>query len=156
MCAELGGAVDLVVDGGSGEVGIESTIVAFDREGVAILRPGGVAPEAIARVLGRPATTMASGRVRAPGMLLSHYAPATTLELCSGDEAAPRVAKLASRGWRVGVLSLTRTEVPGAAVTWDAGGDIAVFARLLYRWLHQADAEALDVLVVALPPGLGL
>ncbi len=35
---------------------------------------------------------------------------------------------------------------------WDAGGDIAVFARLLYRWLRQADAEALDVPVVPLPP----
>ena len=156
VCAELGGAVDLVVDGGPCEVGVESTVVAFDGEDVAIVRPGGVASEAIARVLGRPATTMASGPVRAPGMLPSHYAPATTLELCSGDEAAPRAAKLVSRGWRVGVLTLTRTEVPGAAVIWDAGGDIAVFARLLYRWLRQADAEALDVLVVALLPDEGL
>ncbi len=156
VCAELGAAVDLVVDGGPCEVGVESTIVAFDEEDVAILRPGGVSSEAIARVLGRPTTAMASGPVRAPGMLLSHYAPATTLELCSGDEAAPRAAKLVSRGWRVGVLSLTRTEVPGAAVTWDAGGDIAVFARSLYPLMRQADAEALDVLVVALPPDEGL
>ena len=50
------------------------------------------------------------------------------------------------------MLSLTRAEVTGAAVMWDAGGDIAVFARLLYRWLRQADAEALDVPVVPLPP----
>lgn len=156
VCAELGGAVDLVVDGGPCEVGVESTIVAFDGEDVAILRPGGVSSEAIARVLGRPATAMASGRVRAPGTLLSHYAPATPLELCCDDRAAPRAAKLVSCGWRVGVLSLTRTEVPGAAVTWDAGGDIAVFARSLYRWLRRADAEALDVLVVALPPDEGL
>ncbi|MHB1891342.1 MAG: L-threonylcarbamoyladenylate synthase [Acidimicrobiales bacterium] len=154
--AELGGTVDLVLDGGPCEVGVESTIVAFDGEDVAILRPGGVSSEAIARVLGRPATAMASGPVRAPGMLLSHYAPATTLELCSAEEAAPLATKLVSRGWRVGVLSLTRTEVPEAAVTWDAGGEIAVFARLLYRVLRQADAEALDILVVALPPDEGL
>ena len=156
VCDGLGSAVGLIVDGGPCEVGVESTIVAFEGDDVAILRPGGVSSEAIARVLGRRPTATARGAVRAPGMLASHYAPATSLELCSGDEAAPRAAELVSRGRRVGVLALVRTEVPGAAATWDAGGDIAIFARSLYRVMRQADAEALDVLVVALPPDEGL
>ena len=153
---ELGSAVALIVDGGPCEVGVESTIVAFEGDEVAILRPGGVNAEAIARVLGRRATASLRGAVRAPGMHPSHYAPATSLELCAGHEAAPRAAKLVSLGRRVGVLSLTRTEVSGAAATWDAGGDIAVFARSLYRVMRQADTEGLDVLVVALPPDEGL
>ncbi|MHB1487102.1 MAG: L-threonylcarbamoyladenylate synthase [Acidimicrobiales bacterium] len=153
---ELGDAVDLVIDGGPCDIGVESTIVAFAGGEVTILRPGGVSSEALARVLGRRALTTVRGPVRAPGMLASHYAPTTPLELCSPDEAALRGAELVSSGARVGVLSLAGIEVPGAAVVWDADGEIGAFARSLYRRLRQADAEALDVLVVALPPDEGL
>lgn len=156
VCDGLAGSVGLVVDGGPCEVGIESTIVAFDGDEVVILRPGGVTPEAIASVIGRQVRTGARGVVRAPGMLASHYAPATPLELCSADEAPARAAKLASLGERVGVLSLGRIEAPGAVATWDAGGDMAAFARSVYQVMRQADTEALDVLVVALPPAEGL
>ena len=156
VCAALGGAVDLVVDGGPCEVGVESTIVAFEGEDVVILRPGGVSSEAIAGVLGRGALATARRALRAPGMLASHYAPATMLELCSNKDAGVLAAELISTGRRVGVLSLTRIEVLGAAVAWDAGGEMAVFARSLYQRLRQADDERLDVLVVALPPDTGL
>ncbi|MDA8285910.1 MAG: L-threonylcarbamoyladenylate synthase [Actinomycetota bacterium] len=156
VCAALGGAVGLVVDGGPCEVGVESTIVALEGEEVAILRPGGVSPEAIAAVLGRRARTATLGAMRAPGMLASHYAPATVLDLCSSDDARARAAELISTGMRVGVLSLARIDVSGAAVAWDAGGEMAVFARSLYQRLRQADDEGLDVLVVALPPDAGL
>ncbi len=153
---DLGDEVDLVIDGGPCEIGVESTIVEFTEGEVAILRPGGVSPEVIARVLGRRARTTAHGPVRAPGMLPSHYAPRTPLELCAPDQVALRGADLVSSGARVGVLSLARIEVPGATVVWDADGEIAVFARSLYQRLRQADAQALDVLVVALPPDEGL
>ncbi|MHB1893956.1 MAG: L-threonylcarbamoyladenylate synthase [Candidatus Dormibacteria bacterium] len=153
---DLGGDVDLVIDGGPCEIGVESTIVAFSGGEVAILRPGAVSPELIARVLGRRPRTTGHGPVRAPGMLASHYAPTTPLELCAPDEVAGRGADLVSAGARVGVLSLAGIEVPGATVVWDAGGEIAVFARSLYQRLRQADAEGLDVLVVALPPDEGL
>ena len=156
VCVALGGAVDLVVDGGPCEVGIESTIVALEGEEVAILRPGAVSAEAIAGVLGRRALVPARRAVRAPGMLSSHYAPATMLALCSNRDASPRAAELVSTGRRVGVLSLVGIEVPGAAAIWDAGGEMAVFARSLYQRLQQADDEGLDVLVVALPPDAGL
>ncbi len=154
--AALGGAVDLVVDGGPCEVGVESTIVAFEGEEAAILRPGGVSPEAIAGVLGRRAREAPCAAARVPGMLASHYAPATMLELSSTDDVSSRATELISTGARVGVLSLARVDVLGAAVVWDAGGEMALFARSLYRRLSEADEEGLDVLVVALPPDVGL
>ncbi len=160
VCDGLAGSVGLVVDGGACEVGVESTIVAFDGDDVVILRPGGVTAEAIEGVLGRrpgAASGVASGAaMRAPGMLASHYAPATRLELCAAEEAGPLASALAAGTERVGVLSLTPTEAPGAVKTWDTGGDMELFARSLYHYLREADAEALDVLVVALPPGEGL
>ncbi|MHB1504339.1 MAG: L-threonylcarbamoyladenylate synthase [Acidimicrobiales bacterium] len=156
VCSDLGSAVDLVIDGGPCEIGVESTIVAFIEGKVTILRPGAISPEAIARVLGHRIGTTAHSPVRAPGMLASHYAPTTPLELCMPDEIALRGAELVSAGARVGVLALVRIEVPGATAIWDAGGDIGIFARSLYRYLRQADAEALDILVVELPPDEGL
>ena len=53
VLADLGGRIDLIVDGGATPVGVESTIVACLDEPV-LLRPGGVPREAIERVLGRP------------------------------------------------------------------------------------------------------
>lgn len=84
--ADLGGRIDLVVDGGPTRVGMESTIVACLPDPV-ILRPGGIAREAIERVLGRslPAWTAAETETGdaplAPGMLASHYAPHAALRL---------------------------------------------------------------------------
>lgn len=163
--ADLGDEVELIIDGGPCEIGVESTIVelvggrAGSQAMVTILRAGAIGPEALAGVLGHAVGTTARGPARAPGMLASHYAPRTPLELWpenTEDDAARRVSDLVSSGARVGALCLRRIEAPGAAVAWDAGGDAAVFARSLYQWLRRADAENLDILVVVLPPPEGI
>lgn len=163
--ADLGDEVELIIDGGPCEIGVESTIVelvggrAGSQAMVTILRSGAIGPEALAGVLGHPVGTTARGPARAPGMLASHYAPRTPLELWpenTEDEAARRVADLVSSGARVGALCWGRIEAPGAAVAWDAGSGAAVFARSLYQWLRRADAEDLDILVVVMPPPEGI
>ncbi len=87
MCkAILTGKIDLIVDGGPVEVGVESTIVGcFDQP--MLLRPGGVPRGEIERVLGRKLLQPAedadteTSQPLAPGMLASHYAPRTPLRL---------------------------------------------------------------------------
>ncbi len=155
VVASLGVGVDLVVDGGPCRVGIESTIVAFDGQEVVILRPGGVSPEAIARVIGYR-TRIVPELVRAPGSMASHYAPAVSLELRGASDIVDHATRLVVDGRRVGVLSLAPVRVPGATLVWDAEGDMALFAHLLYAVMRQADAEGLDVLAVELPPDEGL
>ena len=164
VIAELGPAVDLVVDGGPCEIGVESTVVEVvagaDGSGsspeVTVLRPGGVSSEALEEVLGRPVRATASGPSRAPGMLASHYAPRTPLVLCERDEAPGRVEALAASGERVGLLTLDSTRDSGAHAAWDAGGDVDLLARSLYGWLREADAQSLDVLVAVPPEPRGL
>ncbi len=77
VLADLGGRIDLIVDGGATPVGVESTIVACLGEPV-LLRPGGVPRQAIERALGRPladpAVTGADDAVLAPGMLAVYLA----------------------------------------------------------------------------------
>jgi L-threonylcarbamoyladenylate synthase len=77
----LGPRVDLVLDGGACSVGIESTIVKIDGGGLTVLRPGGVATESIERAARVKVLRAMGGRVEAPGMTASHYAPKAALRL---------------------------------------------------------------------------
>lgn len=163
VIADLGPAVDLVIDGGACSIGVESTIVEVDPEGghpdgsrVTVLRAGGVSTELLEATLGFEVTTTGIGPARAPGMLPSHYAPRTPLEIRTEAEALESVAAHTSSGKKVGLLSLDRMPGCGAEVAWDAGGDLDLLGRSLYRWLREADARSLDLLVAIPPPAEGL
>ena len=95
--SDLAGRIDLIVDGGAVEVGVESTIVGCFDEPM-LLRPGGVPRAEIERVLGRalkqpPAEADSdSGQPLAPGMLASHYAPRAKVRLNAISARARRSA----------------------------------------------------------------
>lgn len=79
---ELGNRVALIVDGGSCEVGLESTIISFAQEQPQLMRAGGISREAIEAEIGP--VTRAMGvleKPEAPGHLLHHYAPQKPLRL---------------------------------------------------------------------------
>ncbi len=153
--ADLGDDVDLILDGGTCSVGVESTIVTWIDGTLTLVRPGGIPAEALAEYLGGPLASPGEAPVRAPGTLASHYAPATPLELCLPSELVDVVAVRAASGARVGTISLH--PVATAAVrSWQAEGGLALLARSLYRWLREADRSDLDLVVAALPPEGGL
>src|SRR6185437_9276278 len=83
---DLAGRIDLIVDGGAVDVGVESTIVGCFAVPT-LLRPGGLPRVAIERALGRPLVGMpettagATTTPLAPGMLTSHYAPRSKVRL---------------------------------------------------------------------------
>jgi L-threonylcarbamoyladenylate synthase len=82
--SELGDRVALVLDGGPCRVGIESTVLDLSREPAVLLRPGGLAQEALEGVIGpiAAAPTVEDSIARAsPGMLASHYAPSLPVRL---------------------------------------------------------------------------
>ena len=91
MCSsDLEGRIDLIIDGGAVEVGVESTIVGCF-EAPMLLRPGGL-PRDDDRARARPPSVPAaadaerdSGQPLAPGMLASHYAPRTPVRLEAGQ-----------------------------------------------------------------------
>jgi L-threonylcarbamoyladenylate synthase len=148
VAADLGGRVDLILDAGPTRVGVESTIVACLSERPVLLRPGGVArasiEEFLGRSLGEPAPTRADAP-QAPGMLASHYAPATPLHL-GADTVAPDEALLAF-GPRL---------PPGAAnavatLNLSPAGDLIEAAANLFahlRVLDRAGARAIAVMPV--------
>ena len=84
----LGDKVDMILDGGTSAVGVESTIIKIEGDRATLLRPGGVAREAIERVIGRPLMGPRLGAIEAPGMLASHYAPRARLRINAREPRA--------------------------------------------------------------------
>jgi L-threonylcarbamoyladenylate synthase len=158
VLADLGGRIDLIVDGGATPVGLESTIVACLGESSgapALLRPGGVPRAAIEGVLGRAladATAGATGKnaPRAPGMLASHYAPHTPLRLGASEVGASEAllafgpALAAGAAGAVKVLNLS------------ARGDPIEAAANLFSHLRALDAAGAKAIAVMPIPHDGL
>lgn len=153
---DLGDDVDLILDGGPCEVGVESTIIELTGETPTILRIGGVSVETIEEVLGRSVNAKAEGPARAPGMLEAHYAPRARIEVVEADGLHDRVGHLLVAGRRVGVLMPEKSgKFPAEVKVLIGGNDAATYARRLYTCLREADSNNVDVLVVV-PPTAGL
>jgi len=134
---DLGADVDLVLDGGSSTVGVESTIVDVTGAEPVVLRVGGIDEARLARIVGAPLARRTSGEVAAPGTLPSHYAPNARVELVDADRLAERAERLRAEGLAVAVL--------------DAPADAAEHAHVLYGRLRELDATGVDVIVAVLP-----
>jgi L-threonylcarbamoyladenylate synthase len=145
---DLDGRIDLIIDGGPTNVGVESTIVAC-LGAPALLRPGGLPREAIERVLGRPLATAEPApddAPLAPGMLTSHYAPKATLRLNARD-VRPGEALLAFG-----------LDAPAAATALNLSqaGDLIEAAANLFSHLRALDAASAQIAVMPIPTeGLG-
>ena len=95
---DMDGRIPLIIDGGSCEVGLESTVVDIRQSPVRVLRPGGITPKMIADILGEVEVDGSVLRplkegevVRSPGMKYKHYAPNGSLVIVKGGET--RVAE---------------------------------------------------------------
>ncbi|MEY4634707.1 MAG: hypothetical protein RJA55_505 [Acidobacteriota bacterium] len=115
VVADLDGRIDVVLDGGATDIGLESTIVDFTVDPPVMRRPGGLTLEQIRRVVPEVVAVSEQGSAGvaqvAPGQLTRHYAPQAALTLYMGAAhlAVARVAAdtrtLAARGARVGILA---------------------------------------------------
>ena len=146
---DLGDAVALILDGGACDVGIESTIVAFDGDTPLLLRPGGVGADAIAGVLGRMPARGGASAPRASGTLASHYAPRTPSTLVSKDALRAELLQLADRDERVAVLARDVAIPEGFDGLWiHAPRDPVTYARALYANLRALDAAGADAILI--------
>jgi L-threonylcarbamoyladenylate synthase len=83
---ELSDAVDLILDGGQCEVGVESTILDMSGDSPRILRPGMISAEQIEKVLHQHLSQQKNNSPRVSGSLESHYAPRTKVVLLNKHE----------------------------------------------------------------------
>lgn len=150
---EFGAAVDLVLDGGQSQVGIESTIVDVTAEQPVLLRPGHISARDIERAVGVPPAAPQARSPRAPGTLAAHYAPRTPLLVIKGELLLELAATMTKQGRRVAVLahSAMQPRLPG--LMWIAApGEVAAYAHDFYANLRLLDAAECEVILVERPP----
>jgi L-threonylcarbamoyladenylate synthase len=153
--SDLEGRIDLIIDGGPVEVGVESTIVGcFDTP--MLLRPGGVPRDLIERVLGhaleQPAPDADNDTVKppAPGMLTSHYAPRSRLRL-NAEKVEAGEALLA-----FGPAMPQGADGAKAVMNLSTRGDLAEAAANLFGYLRALDSSAARAIAVMPIPRDGL
>jgi L-threonylcarbamoyladenylate synthase len=150
---EFGSEVAVILDGGPCQHGIESTIVDCTHDEPAVLRPGAISVDQLARVLGRAPGTSSAGAPRASGTLASHYAPQTSSRLLHRDALQDALAKLGRPGGHIAVLAHSITQPPDFEGTWfDAPMDSAGYAHQLYANLRALDARQADEIWIETPP----
>lgn len=158
---DLGGKIDMVIDGGSVEIGLESTILDMTVEPPMILRPGAITADMFEEVIGPVSvdeTILGSESKKppkAPGMKYRHYAPKARLAIVEGDLreeilAIRQLAYAASReGKKVGIIATDET-LPfykyGLVKDIGTRENEKTIARNLYRILREFDEEDVDTI----------
>ncbi|WP_440952462.1 L-threonylcarbamoyladenylate synthase [Methanococcoides sp. FTZ1] len=160
---DLEGKIDVILDGGPTEIGLESTVVDMTGDVPVILRPGHVTAENIRECvgdvrIGYKDRTLEEGEVaRSPGMKYTHYSPKTSVILIEGDVEDVRkaieevVSECHQEGERVGLLMTEETAefVKADEIYFLGKRDVpAQAARSIFMGLRHLDNTNLDLIVV--------
>jgi L-threonylcarbamoyladenylate synthase len=142
---ELGGRVEMILDGGPCTVGIESTVVDFSGSSPVLLRPGAVTREMLAEIVGPLGEATVDSPLASPGMMTSHYAPDCPVRL-DAAEPIPGEAYLGFGPVPAGKNTLSLS----------LSGDLVEAAANLFQMLRTLDLSAISAIAVAPVPQHGL
>jgi len=153
---DFDGKIDMIIDGGNVDIGLESTIVDMTVEPPMILRPGAITKEMLEEVVGEVAVDATllnddNGKApKAPGMKYRHYAPKAQLIIVEGEigetiKAIRQIAYEQTRlGFKVGIIASSETaEYYSNGIVKNIGtrSNENLIAKNLYRVLREFDEE---------------
>jgi L-threonylcarbamoyladenylate synthase len=149
---DLGGRIDMIIDGGQTQVGIESTVLDMSAGTPAILRPGWVTREQIAGVTGQvlDAATESDLR-RSPGTRYRHYSPRARVLLVTrgSPELLEHICRRELKSFPIGLISHTRIEIDDPnfhVVNLENSAD--GYARSIYGAMRDMDNLGAGEIVV--------
>ena len=160
---DMTGRIDMIIDGGESEVGLESTIVDFTEGAPVILRPGYISKEMLEEALKKEVSfdraiidADCKTAPKAPGMKYRHYAPKGELSIVEGegDKVIRKINELTSKyeeeGKKVGVIATRETADKYLAKTVKIAGskgDEKETAHNLFKILREFDDEKVDIML---------
>ncbi|MBQ7822097.1 MAG: threonylcarbamoyl-AMP synthase [Clostridia bacterium] len=168
---DLNGRVDMIIDGGSTQIGLESTIIKLDCEKPTLLRPGRVTLEQLTDLFGEVALDKAvtqkltfGERPLAPGMKYRHYAPSAPLTLVDGTDEDFIGYVIGKSGDGVAVIACDEDKerlinagfMPENVLTLGARADVVSHAASLFALLRTCDERNFTNLYAKLPAREGL
>ncbi|MCQ2510617.1 MAG: threonylcarbamoyl-AMP synthase [Lachnospiraceae bacterium] len=158
---DLGDRIEMIIDGGQVQIGLESTIVDCTEDTPMILRPGYLNQEKLEEILGSveldPGLLHETAHVRpkAPGMRYKHYAPKADLSIVEGpSESVVRMicsltADHMKEEKKVGIICTDETRElykEGTVLSIGARAEEESIARHLYEVLRKFDELDVDVI----------
>ncbi len=147
--------LEIILDGGSCEVGLESTIISLLEEAPLLLRPGAITQKQLERVTRKTIKTpQEDSHIRASGLLASHYAPDTAV-LVIDQEAFDRRLWTLFSGRQIALMCFDDDFAKTAIKTTlrvSMPRDANAFGKILYSTLRALDSEACDLILVQKPP----
>ena len=169
VAQDMDGRVDMIIDGGESEIGLESTIVKIDGDRLILLRPGGITCDALSLVCEKITVADAvmhklaeNERPLSPGMKYRHYAPTAPLVLLSGkdgDVLAYLQKETKTRNCAILSYDEECNSLSGSTLfPIGSKNDLATQAKRLFAALREADATDAEIIYAHLPPldGIGL
>jgi L-threonylcarbamoyladenylate synthase len=151
---DLGGRIDIILDGGPVEVGLESTVLDLSRHPPALLRPGAVTREDLKPFVGEVAAGTAPALLkRSPGTRYRHYSPRARVTLVeeADQETMDRLAaSYAGRGRKVGLLTHHPCSLQGDAdvVVRSMPRDLKAYARQMFAVMRELDELGVDEMII--------
>lgn len=148
--------LQMVLDGGNCENGIESTIIGFENEEAILYRYGSIPVEEIEKIIG-PIKIKVSveNTPNAPGMLEKHYAPQTKTILTSNSDEAIELHKKLKIGLILFQKKMQYPENCSIEVLSD-NGNFKEAAANLYAAMHRLDSMNLDLIIIEKFPDIDL
>lgn len=150
---ELGATVDLVLDGGQCEVGVESTIVDVSGEYPVILRPGMITAAQIEAVLHTVLRQQKKNAPRVSGSLATHYAPLTPTKLMPKTEILAFLRTVTAADFPLVLLLRSPLSILEKGVEFILmAEDPKQYAHDLYATLRSLDQKNFKQIVIEAVP----
>ncbi len=150
---QLHGKIPYILDGGSTEVGVESTIVGFENNEPVVYRLGGLSIEAIENCIGQVQMQINSaGNPKTPGSLKSHYAPKKKLEIW---QLAGLEINRPQAGF-IGFNQLAKGIKPENQILLSPEGNLQQAAKNLFAAMRQLDNSSVESIIAVKFPDTGL
>lgn len=168
---DLDGRIEMIIDGGEVDIGLESTIIDLSEDRPVILRPGRITEEMLEEVIGqvevdRTIIDNHSGQApKAPGMKYRHYAPKGNLTVVEGEPSAvvsyinDQLEAFQRKGVKTGVIATDETAAQyrtGDVKSAGSRQDEEEIARHLFRILREFDDEEVQVMFAESFPHEGI
>lgn len=152
---DLDGRVDMIIDGGSSMIGIESTVVDLSGEVPVVLRPGGITPEDMRGVIGEVVYGgEKEGAPKCPGMKYTHYSPNADVVVL---EDITSYGQYKEKGKKICVIAKNAVHNNfDANIIYDAGSTDTEYAARLFYLLRKADEDGADIVFAQLPEKTGI
>lgn len=152
VAAQLGEKINLILDGGESDVGVESTIIDCTQETPVVVRLGGLGVEKIESIVGKvEVNTTSSSKPSAPGLLISHYAPRKPFFLGDIEDLSKQ-----NSDKQVAIISFQGSSNSALHKVLSEEGSLHEAAHNLFKVMRELDESDAQIIIAEHVPNHGL